>query len=241
MTRSGRRLNRHVKLSMTSNLEGTPGFVKQMSRSGYVYSCRKMNAVYSTWSRESTTRPFIPDKTTLLCLSCLKALDHSHHRTTSAMSGGYEVDYDSDCDVYDYDDDYIYADAGAYDLADELASGAIAEAPALYYRDDELDEYDNYNFWSEIEYGNAEIYDQEMAQEENTSKSDKKKKSKASDIKDTIKKIRLRGIQDYPTVLWKSSQDAFSLRQQCPSIARRYDFRQGRARRQRVGGYVRRR
>jgi hypothetical protein len=33
------------------------------------------------------------------------------------MSGGYDVDYDSDCDVYDYDDDYIYADAGAYDLA----------------------------------------------------------------------------------------------------------------------------
>ncbi|CAD0090604.1 unnamed protein product [Aureobasidium mustum] len=132
------------------------------------------------------------------------------------MSGGYEVDYDSDCDVYDYDDDYIYADAGAYDLADELASGAIAEAPALYYRDDELDEYDNYNFWSEIEYGNGEIFDQEMAQEEHTAKGDTKKKSKASDIKDTMKKIRLRGIQDYPTVLWKSSQDAFSLRQQCP-------------------------
>ncbi|KAH0030588.1 hypothetical protein KCU80_g11621, partial [Aureobasidium melanogenum] len=136
------------------------------------------------------------------------------------MSGGYEVDYDSDCDVYDYDDDYIYADAGAYDLADELASGAIAEAPALYYRDDELDEYDNYNFWSEIEYGNAEIFDQEMAQEEQTVKADKKKKSKASDIKDTIKKIRLRGIQDYPTVLWRSSQDAFSLRQQCPVYER---------------------
>ncbi|KAG9628312.1 hypothetical protein KCU64_g17918, partial [Aureobasidium melanogenum] len=136
------------------------------------------------------------------------------------MSGGYEVDYDSDCDVYDYDDDYIYADAGAYDLADELASGAIAEAPALYYRDDELDEYDNYNFWSEIEYGNAEIFDQEMAQEEQTAKADKKKKSKASDIKDTIKKIRLRGIQDYPTVLWRSSQDASSLRQQCPVYTR---------------------
>ncbi|KAH0011919.1 hypothetical protein KCU78_g9892, partial [Aureobasidium melanogenum] len=136
------------------------------------------------------------------------------------MSGGYEIDYDSDCDVYDYDDDYIYADAGAYDLADELASGAIAEAPALYYRDDELDEYDNYNFWSEIEYGNAEIFDQEMAQEEQTPKGDKKKKSKASDIKDTIKKIRLRGIQDYPTVLWRSSQDAFSLRQQCPVYER---------------------
>ncbi|KAH0351973.1 hypothetical protein KCU81_g1932, partial [Aureobasidium melanogenum] len=132
------------------------------------------------------------------------------------MSGGYEVDYDSDCDVYDYDDDYIYADAGAYDLADELASGAIAEAPALYYRDDELDEYDNYNFWSEIEYGNAEIYDQEMAHDGHTSKPDKKKRSKASDIKDTIRKIRLRGIQDYPTVLWKSSHDAFSLRQQRP-------------------------
>ncbi|KAK5999668.1 hypothetical protein QM012_005325 [Aureobasidium pullulans] len=132
------------------------------------------------------------------------------------MSGGYEVDYDSDCDVYDYDDDYIYADAGAYDLADELASGAIAEAPALYYRDDELEEYDNYNFWSEIEYGNAEIFDQEMAQEEHTAKGDKKKKSKASDIKDTIKRIRLRGIQDYPTVLWRSSKDAFSLRHQCP-------------------------
>ncbi|KAI4724553.1 hypothetical protein E4T49_07700 [Aureobasidium sp. EXF-10728] len=128
------------------------------------------------------------------------------------MSGGYDVDYDSDCDVYDYDDDYIYADAGAYDLADELASGAIAEAPALYYRDDELEEYDNYNFWSEIEYGNGEIFDQDIS----PSKADKKKKSKASDIKDTIKKIRLRGIQDYPTVLWKSSQDAFSLRQQCP-------------------------
>lgn len=149
------------------------------------------------------------------------------------MSGAYEVDYDSDCDVYDYDDDYIYADAGGYDLAvcriqqhitkqrshflqDELASGAIAEAPALYYRDDELEEYDNYNFWSEIEYGNGEIFDQEIAQEEQTAKGDKKKKSKASDIKDTIKKIRLRGIQDYPTVLWRSSQDAFSLRQQCP-------------------------
>lgn len=53
--------------------------------------------------------------------TCLTAsslnLDHPHHRTISAMSGGYEVDYDSDCDVYDYDDDYIYADAGAYDLA----------------------------------------------------------------------------------------------------------------------------
>lgn len=59
-----------------------------------------------------------------------------------------------------------------------------------------------------------------MAQEEHTSKSDKKKKSKASDIKDTIKKIRLRGIQDYPTVLWKSSQDAFALRQQCPVYER---------------------
>lgn len=55
-----------------------------------------------------------------------------------------------------------------------------------------------------------------MAQEEQTAKGDKKKKSKASDIKDTIKKIRLRGIQDYPTVLWKSSQDAFSLCPQCP-------------------------
>lgn len=38
-------------------------------------------------------------------------------RVASAMSGGYDVDYDSDCDVYDYDDDYIYAEAGAYDLA----------------------------------------------------------------------------------------------------------------------------
>lgn len=33
------------------------------------------------------------------------------------MSGGYDNDYDSDCDYYDYDDDYIYADAGAFDLA----------------------------------------------------------------------------------------------------------------------------
>lgn len=55
-----------------------------------------------------------------------------------------------------------------------------------------------------------------MAQEEQTAKDDKKKKSKASDIKDAIRKIRLRGIQDYPTVLWRSSQDAFSLRQHCP-------------------------
>lgn len=129
------------------------------------------------------------------------------------MSGGYDNDYDSDCDYYDYDDDYIYADAGAFDLADELASGAIAEAPALYYRDDELEEYDNYNFWSEIEYGNNEIFDQESA---HINPTDKKKKSKAAEIKDTIKKIRLRGIQDYPTVLWKSSQEAFSLSQPCP-------------------------
>ncbi|CAD0112596.1 unnamed protein product [Aureobasidium uvarum] len=97
-------------------------------------------------------------------------------------------------------------------VLDELASGAIAEAPALYYRDDELEEYDNYNFWSEIEYGNGEIFDQDISPD----KDDQKKKSKASDIRDTIKKIRLRGIQDYPTVLWKSSQEAFSLRQQCP-------------------------
>ncbi|KAI4758915.1 hypothetical protein E4T52_01832 [Aureobasidium sp. EXF-3400] len=131
------------------------------------------------------------------------------------MSGGYDVDYDSDCDVYDYDDDYIYADAGAYDLADELASGAIAEAPALYYRDDELEEYDNYNFWSEIEYGNGEIFDQDIAPPQYAA-NDKKKKSKAEDIKDTIKKIRLRGIQDYPSVLWKSSQEAFSLHHNCP-------------------------
>jgi hypothetical protein len=96
---------------------------------------------------------------------------------------------------------------------DELASGAIADAPALYYRDDELEEYDNYNFWSEIEYGNGEIFDQDTTP---TTKADKKKKSKAEDIKDTIKKIRLRGIQDYPSVLWKSSQEAFSLRQHCP-------------------------
>jgi hypothetical protein len=96
---------------------------------------------------------------------------------------------------------------------DELASGAIADAPALYYRDDELEEYDNYNFWSEIEYGNGEIFDQDTTP---TAKADKKKKSKAEDIKDAIKKIRLRGIQDYPSVLWKSSQEAFSLRQHCP-------------------------
>ncbi|KAI4851850.1 hypothetical protein E4T44_01879 [Aureobasidium sp. EXF-8845] len=132
------------------------------------------------------------------------------------MSGGYDVDYDSDCDVYDYDDDYIYADAGAYDLADELASGAIAEAPALYYRDDELEEYDNYNFWSEIEYGNGEIFDQDTNPQLQTTKGGNKTKSKTEDIKDTIKKIRLRGIQDYPSVLWKSSQEAFSLRQHCP-------------------------
>ncbi|THY15819.1 hypothetical protein D6D01_07830 [Aureobasidium pullulans] len=122
------------------------------------------------------------------------------------MSGGYDNDYDSDCDYYDYDDDYIYADAGAFDLA-------ASEAPALYYRDDELEEYDNYNFWSEIEYGNNEIFDRESA---DTNPADKKKKSKAAEIKDTIKKIRLRGIQDYPTVLWKSSQEAFSLSQPCP-------------------------
>lgn len=98
---------------------------------------------------------------------------------------------------------------------DELASGAIAEAPALYYRDDELEEYDNYNFWSEIEYGNGEIFDQDITSTQHTA-SDKKKKSKAEDIKDTIKKIRLRGIQDYPSVLWKSSQEAFSLHYNCP-------------------------
>ncbi|KAI5210909.1 hypothetical protein AUEXF2481DRAFT_31955 [Aureobasidium subglaciale EXF-2481] len=130
-----------------------------------------------------------------------------------------EVDYDSDCDVDDYDDDYIYADAGAFDLADELASGAIPDAPALYYRDDELDEYDNYNFWSEIEYGNGEIYDQEMShqdQADGAKSSDKKQKSRAAGIKDTIKKIRLRGVQDYPTVLWMSSQEAFRLHPPCP-------------------------
>ncbi|KAH0292865.1 hypothetical protein M436DRAFT_78321 [Aureobasidium namibiae CBS 147.97] len=131
------------------------------------------------------------------------------------MSGGYDVDYDSDCDVYDYDDDYIYADAGAYDLADELASGAIAEAPALYYRDDEYEEYDNYNFWSEIEYGNGEIFDQDIAPQQHST-ADNQKKSRADDIKDTIKKIRLRGIQDYPSVLWKSSHEAFSLNHNCP-------------------------
>ncbi|KAI5208170.1 hypothetical protein E4T39_01632 [Aureobasidium subglaciale] len=130
-----------------------------------------------------------------------------------------EVDYDSDCEVYDYDDDYIYADAGAFDLADELASGAIPDAPALYYRDDELDEYDNYNFWSEIEYGNGEMYDQEMShqdQSDGIKSADKKQKSRAAEIKDTIKKIRLRGVQDYPTVLWMSSSEAFRLHQPCP-------------------------
>lgn len=33
------------------------------------------------------------------------------------MSGYADNDYDSDCDYYDYDDDYIYAEAGGFDLA----------------------------------------------------------------------------------------------------------------------------
>ena len=85
----------------------------------------------------------------------------------------------------------------------------------MYYRDDEYEEYDNYNFWSEIEYGNGEIFDQDIAPQHHST-ADKKKKSRADDIKDTIKKIRLRGIQDYPSVLWKSSHEAFSLHHNCP-------------------------
>ena len=94
----------------------------------------------SASARPSLTIPSAPRlvlDTTLLCFSPSESIPSSYHpslslqqptssssnlasrycRATSAMSGSYDVDYDSDCDVYDYDDDYIYADAGAYDLA----------------------------------------------------------------------------------------------------------------------------
>ncbi|GAB7350113.1 hypothetical protein MBLNU459_g0778t1 [Dothideomycetes sp. NU459] len=125
---------------------------------------------------------------------------------------GDDFDYDDD-DLLGFDDDYIYAEE-SWELADELAEGALPQPPWLEYREEEGDEYDMYGYWEDLEYGNEDFFDGNMPDEEdldNTGTGDKRKRTTSAKNTRSEKKRKPDSLSQYPTVRWIPIAEALSL------------------------------
>ncbi|KAL1310545.1 hypothetical protein AAFC00_000825 [Neodothiora populina] len=130
---------------------------------------------------------------------------------------GDDWDYDDDDFMYE-DPDYIYAEE-SWALADELASNAL---PQPAWPDEVLDDfwgdYDKYEYFEDIEYGNDDYFDQEVVLDDAIQNASVKRKRE--DTKGGTKLGKRRKVESLgaPPVLWISTKDArdFEIEQDRP-------------------------